>query len=1028
MRILAIRGRNLASLDGDFEVDFRSEPLCSTGIFAITGNTGAGKTTILDAMCIALYHNSPRLENVEKKDKIEQDLSVANIRTILRKGKGEGYAEVDFLAVDGNEYRTRWSVMRSRKNPTGKIQSASWDIFNLTTGEEYREMEVEEHLETINRLVGLEYKQFTRAVLLAQGNFSAFLKAKENEKANMLSTLTDTGIYGQISIGIYNKKKAAAQEVEKTEEKRNALEIKSEEEIAEIKEKLSKLNEEQVDNGKRTEVLKLKHDWLTRLAAINAQIGQAEEQLAKARESLAAIQPEKAKLKLIDSVQPIRDDYMSLREIRRQSTGNRQELQQMEKLLQKKNDGYIKAVMAVEEATINQERTNAGYLKAQPHILEASQLEKQQTNDRKLHSDLSSEIKRISDAHDKYFAGIVECDKQLAALAAEQEEKSAWIERHSCYSNAIPVIPSIVTNIQSIDKTRITVHEAGESLERLQKQLAEHEKEHAAAKQREEELRQTMSSEIATLRKRLIEGEPCPVCGSKHHEFVEIAANLLEENLLETAKEDNRRLIGKLETDISNCKYDIERLRSTIELHNNSIAQYHNVNLSYLSGVENAEALLQDKNAATTLTTLSRNWEIYKSRIEAITSEIAICKNSKDGHRTHADEIENELKEKRQRLLQLEDEMKKRNEQLASILGTWETANELQQHYNEAIAKANRMFADATKCKADIETELNKLKGEISGKKQQLADAEIKTERLLAKVNEFLAARDDNMQVDTLDSLLQITHSAISTMRNNIESVEKAATTAEATLSERKQVLATHNNAPIKPEADENEVSIKELLSTIEAESKKTSRILTEISAQLLKDEKNREEFAKYSEEYNYKVEQKKQWEALDRLFGSATGDTLTKAAQEYTLDILLNVANTHLADMTKRYKLARIGDGSLGIKVIDLDMMAESRSAHSLSGGETFIVSLALSLALSSLSSNRMRIESLFIDEGFGALDKDTLQTALMMLEKLQNSGRKIGVISHLSEMLEQIPVKVNVTRLSPGRSKVEITDSRNK
>ena len=106
--------------------------------------------------------------------------------------------------------------------------------------------------------------------------------------------------------------------------------------------------------------------------------------------------------------------------------------------------------------------------------------------------------------------------------------------------------------------------------------------------------------------------------------------------------------------------------------------------------------------------------------------------------------------------------------------------------------------------------------------------------------------------------------------------------------------------------------------------------------------------------------------------------------------------------------------------------MMAESRSAHTLSGGETFIVSLALSLALSSLSSNRMRIESLFIDEGFGALDKNTLQTALMMLEKLQSSGRKVGVISHLTEMLEQIPVKVNVVRLSPGRSKVEITGKR--
>jgi exonuclease SbcC len=129
---------------------------------------------------------------------------------------------------------------------------------------------------------------------------------------------------------------------------------------------------------------------------------------------------------------------------------------------------------------------------------------------------------------------------------------------------------------------------------------------------------------------------------------------------------------------------------------------------------------------------------------------------------------------------------------------------------------------------------------------------------------------------------------------------------------------------------------------------------------------------------------------------------------------------------MTGRYKLARIADDSLSIKVVDLDMMSESRSAHTLSGGETFIVSLALSLALSSLSSNQMSIESLFIDEGFGALDKETLQTALALLETLQSRGRKIGVISHLSEMLEQIPVKINVKKVSPGKSRIEIKENK--
>ena len=146
------------------------------------------------------------------------------------------------------------------------------------------------------------------------------------------------------------------------------------------------------------------------------------------------------------------------------------------------------------------------------------------------------------------------------------------------------------------------------------------------------------------------------------------------------------------------------------------------------------------------------------------------------------------------------------------------------------------------------------------------------------------------------------------------------------------------------------------------------------------------------------------------------------RLVQGYTLDILLNVANGHLKEIAPRYRLERITHDKLAIKVIDLDVMSTGRSVHSLSGGETFLVSLALSLALSSISSNRMSIETLFIDEGFGSLDSETLKTAMRALEGLQHQGRKIGVISHLSEMLEQIPVKINVVKKGLGKSSVEI------
>ena len=150
-------------------------------------------------------------------------------------------------------------------------------------------------------------------------------------------------------------------------------------------------------------------------------------------------------------------------------------------------------------------------------------------------------------------------------------------------------------------------------------------------------------------------------------------------------------------------------------------------------------------------------------------------------------------------------------------------------------------------------------------------------------------------------------------------------------------------------------------------------------------------------------------------------GAKFRRIAQGYTLDILLNYANVQLRELTRRYRLERVPE-TLALQVIDRDMCDEVRTVHSLSGGESFLVSLALALGLSSLSSNRMRVESLFIDEGFGSLDAETLRVAMDALESLRTQGRKIGVISHVQEMTERIPVRICVNRAGNGRSFLEV------
>ena len=224
MRVLAIRGRNLASLEGEFSIDFTEEPLASAGIFAISGPTGAGKSTLLDAMCLALFSRTPRTElakenNVRLRDVQEEVLPQSDPRFLLRRG-----------TASGCRYRARWSVSRAREKESGRLQAARLTLYNIDAGKE--EPGTNKDLQArIIELIGLTFDQFTRSVLLAQNDFSTFLKAEQGEKASLLEKLTGTEQYSEISRRIFAKNTEAKEAYEQLYARVQGIELLSEEEV-----------------------------------------------------------------------------------------------------------------------------------------------------------------------------------------------------------------------------------------------------------------------------------------------------------------------------------------------------------------------------------------------------------------------------------------------------------------------------------------------------------------------------------------------------------------------------------------------------------------------------------------------------------------------------------------------------------------------------------------------------------------------------------------------------------------------------
>jgi exonuclease SbcC len=269
-----------------------------------------------------------------------------------------------------------------------------------------------------------------------------------------------------------------------------------------------------------------------------------------------------------------------------------------------------------------------------------------------------------------------------------------------------------------------------------------------------------------------------------------------------------------------------------------------------------------------------------------------------------------------------------------------------------------------------------------------------------------------------LEDLLSLEPGWIEAERAALRAMDDAVTKAQSVMNERTNSLQQHEKQRISERQPEE---LNEILEERKAVLEQAVKEFNEIEFKIQQDTVNKQKIGKLLKAIEAKALVVENWAKLNDIIGSADGKKFRQIAQEYTLDVLLSYANIHLEMLSKRYLLQRIPD-TLGLQVLDQDMGNEIRTVFSLSGGESFLVSLALALGLASLSSSRMQVESLFIDEGFGSLDPTTLNVAMDALERLHNQGKKVGVISHVQEMTERIPVRINVSKQNSGRSKVEV------
>ena len=949
MKILAIRLKNLTSIEGTVEVDFRTEPLHSAGIFAISGPTGAGKSTLLDALCLALYDKAPRfatsVENVNLADVGDNQINQSDVRNLLRRGTSDGYAEVDFLGIDGRRYRSRWSVRRTRNKINGSLQPQTLEVKELDTEKEFQGTKKELLIQLVE-LVGLTYEQFTRTVLLAQNDFATFLKSKGAAKAELLEKLTGTGVYSRISQEVYARNKAAQEEVTLIQNRMNVIELMPEEELLALqKEKeLSiekraagiKLLAEQNEQLNVVRSLKIQEElWKkkqqeeqeeqVREKVLQGALASQEEGLVHFKAQWEAIQPDLKKARQLDvQIQSQQSSYIQSQQILQ--AANRQVAEQEQKMR-----------VAAEQLQVSYSSLNR--LLSHVGIEEALQLEQ-------VEEILRQEESKLAAATSTNEERLLRLNSFGYPLLAEEQVK----------------LQKELTRQQNIRQLTETQTKAKTEIERLEKevanclkQLTEQETALKVTQRLYENARMAVGKDVKALRRQLQEGEACPVCGSTAHPYHQ------EQEVVDT-------LFRSIEQEYNVASTNYQ------QMNNRSIALQRD-----LAHQKTVDGQIAEQLAA-----------LYKAGIEAGNEE----------------QIQHRLAELAERILEYRN-----------LYAEWQRGDE---EIKKIRTHCEALRENVSLCRLAMQ--------KVSSAKEQLvilqnaASAELKRFEVIEKaLNVLRQERSQLLKGKSADEAEAVVAKREKELNLALEKARKEVEAVHNRLSglqgEMKQIALAIGELQEQYKKIESPELLPEIIKKQQEENLNIERALSTMEARLLQQAKNKLTVEQIAKELAEKQTVAERWAKLNKLIGSADGAKFKVIAQSYTLNLLLLHANQHLSYLSKRYKLQQVPD-TLALQVIDCDMCDEIRTVYSLSGGESFLISLALALGLSSLSSNNLKVESLFIDEGFGSLDAESLRTAMEALEQLQMQGRKIGVISHVQEMSERISVQVQVHKKVNGKS----------
>ncbi len=1074
MRIKKLTIQNMNSIYGAWEIDFQDAAYVNSPLFAITGKTGSGKSTILDAISFALYDQTDRMSNKRSE--------------FASKGTLECMAELIF-EVDGIEYCSHSMLKAVTKGVNGGKYDDSVDkngcwLQWTENGVLHKEEGTSAKTVKIKQLLGLDFKQFCQVILLAQGKFNAFLSEESAKRADILEKITGTAIYSRIGEKIAEKRKAAVDECTRLQEQLGGIQILTDEEVLQKNNRLVEINAGMKNLETNIKQLEGQLDTDNKRLECRKQLlekEQAEQQLAQEEAEFAQEKPRLEAARTAAKVTPLYVDYKKVAD---EQERDRKALDTVNANLPqlKQKAAGAKAIHEKDEQNLHtaEERKAA----REPFLQEIDRMDAEARQLQTTCDTLNKKCNSIEDNLKKRQTDIASVEKKLVKLSTDRQAAEAYLKDHendksletnlsgwqaSCATiqNSYAQLKRHEADLKTLQDNLANAQADAENAQKtlLEKQAAETVATADLQKAEEnlnnildgktvEEIQQDVDEQQKTVMllkalnpkehlKSFAEGTPCPVCGSTHHPYRTLPPESLPDldHAQAVLKSYEKRVkdAAKCSQAVAQAKLTLANAQGAVQTAVAKRDSQIQIATKLKDDVDKAAVICQQEaNAFKEAVSLLHDDLSYYGFIwngeEKLPAEISARIKQFNAQKALVEGFEKQQAELLQKKAAMEGEQTAENatlEQEKTELAAAENALQAKQQARQE-AYQDRKTADERR---DLDAAVTAARAakDASAKMFTTAENDVHhAEAEAARLAEALASRqnDVNRTKTALDAVLSSNALTIETYLDNLlpQNEFDSLVAKEASLKERRTTLlqsvqTLQDNLKILNDSlpqDFDRQSVEEQKDSLLKQMNDLSEERGGIRQLLETNDANRKKTENLRAEYEAKQKDAVRWERLHKWIG---GDNFKKLAQAYTFENLLVKANEQLHNMLGgRYQMCSHQEvDGLEIDVIDNQLGGDIRTSKNLSGGEQFVISMALALGLSSMVGEKFRVDSLFLDEGFGTLDGHELEEAMNTLSQLRGDGKLVGIITHAERLQERIPTRLCLEKHGNGRSTIE-------